>query len=194
MKNNILRFIKNNILRFIKNNRLRIGLSLIIISYGGFFTYFCMAKPCEPNDTVIEQKEDAILENTPVSGEENPTVPKGGMAKTVGPVYLSEITAFYERVIAILFGTIGILLVLSFGYIHLTSKKQAEDIAGEALETKSFQITLKHLIATGADEFINRYSEMPNLEKRIEFLEEQANIKGYELSDDPSNEVNDGNN
>ena len=185
---------KNNRLRFMKNNRLRFGLALIIILYGGFLAYFCMAKPCEPNDTVIEQKEDTIVENTPVSGEENPTGPKAGTAKTVGPVYLSEITAFYERVITILFGTIGILLVLSFGYVHLTSKKQAEDMAGEALETKSFQIILKHLIATGADEFINRYSEIPNLEQRIEFLEEQANIQGYELSDEGSDEVSDGNN
>ena len=185
---------KNNILRFMKNNRLRFGLALIIISYGGFLKCFCMAKPGVPNNTVIEQKEDANVENTLVSGEENPTGPKAGIAKTVGPVYLSEITAFYERVITILFGTIGILLVLSFGYVHLTSKKQAEDMAGEALETKSFQITLKHLIATGADEFINRYSEIPNLEKRIEFLEEQANIQGYELSDEASYEVNDGNN
>lgn len=140
-----------------------------------------MARPSEPNNIVVEQ--DKTTEKNTSTG------------KTVGPeVYLCEITNFYERIITILFGTIGILLVLSFGYVHLTSKKQAEDMAGEALETKSFQITLKHLIATGADEFINRYSEIPDLEKRIEFLEEQVNIKGYELSDEGSDEVNDGNN
>lgn len=184
---------KNNILRFMKNNRLRFGLALIIIS-SGVLTYFYMAKPGEPNDTVIEQKEDAIVENTPVSGEENSTGPKAGTAKTVGPVYLSEITAFYERIITLLFGVIGFLLVFSFLYVHLTSKIQAEDMASDALKTESFEITLKNRIATGADEFINRYSKIPDLEKRIEFLEEQVNIQGYELSDEVSDEVNDGNN
>jgi len=178
-----------------KNNRLRFGLALIIISYGGFLTYFCIAKPGEPNNTVIEQKEDAIVEDTPVSGEVNPTGSKTGTAKTVGPeVYLCEITAFYERVITILFGTIGILLVLSFGYVHLTSKKQAEDMASEALETKSFNIILKNMVVKGADEFVEMYSGIPELEKRIEFLEEQANKQSYELSDEDLGEVSDGNN
>ena len=185
---------KNNILRFMKNNRLRIWIALIIILYGGFLTYFCMANPGEPNDTVIEQKEDAIVENTPVSGEENPTGPKAGTAKTVGPVYLSEITAFYERIITLLFGAIGFLLVFSFLYVHLTSKTQAEDMASDALKTESFGITLKNRIATGADEFIDRYSGIPELEERIEFLEEQVNIQGYELSDEGSDEVSNGNN
>lgn len=185
---------KNNRLRFMKNNRLRFGLALIIISYGGFLTYFCMAKPGEPNNIEIEQESDTNIENAPVSSEEKPTGPKADRAKTVGPVYLSEITAFYERIITILFGVIGILLVLSFAYVHLTSKIQAEDMASDALKTESFGITLKNRIATGADEFINRYSKIPDLEKSIEFLEEQANIRGYELSDDVSDEVNDGNN
>ena len=172
---------KNNILRFMKNNRLRLGLALIIILYGGFLTYFCMAKPCEPNNIVIEQEK---------TGGQNTST-----EKTVGPeFYLSEITDFYEIVIIILSTVIFIILVISFVYVHLTSKIQAEDMARDALETKSFQIILKHLIATGADEFINRFSEIPDLEKRIEFLEEQANIQGYELSEEDSDEVRDGNN
>jgi hypothetical protein len=153
-----------------------------------------MAKPCEPNDTLVKQKEDAILENKPVSGEENPIGPQGSMVKTVGPVYLSEITGFYERIITFLFGVIGVLLVVSFLYVHFTSKIQAEDMARDALKTESFDITLTHKIATGANEFIEMYSGIPELEKRIDFLDKQANRQSYELSDDPSDEVNDGNN
>lgn len=176
-----------------KNNRLRFGLTVIIISYGGLLAYFCTAKPFEPNDTVIEQKEDAIVENTPVSFEENPTGSKAGAANTVGPVYLSEITAFYERIITLLFGVIGFLLVFSFLYVHLTSKIQAEDMASDALKTESFQIRLKNMSAKEAREYgselIDVYAKIPELEERIEFLEEQANIQGYELSEERADEA-----
>jgi len=61
-------------------------------------------------------------------------------------------------------------------------------MARDALEEKSFKIILQSMIAKGADEFIDRYSGIPELEQRIAFLEEQANIKGYELSDEDSSE------
>jgi len=179
-----------------KNNRLRIVITLIIISYGGFLAYFCMAKPGESNDTVIEQKEDAIVENTPVSGEENPTGPKAGTVKTVGPVYLSEITAFYERVITILSIIIGIILVLSFAYVHLTSKIQAQDIACEALESESFKISLKertreHFAENLKQSDIASIGEgFEDIGERVAFLEEQINIQGYdEINDEESGEV-----
>jgi len=79
-------------------------------------------------------------------------------------------------------------LALSFAYVYFTSKKQAEEMARDALEEKSFKIILQSMIAKGADEFIDRYSGIPELEQRIAFLEEQANIKGYELSDEDSSE------
>lgn len=178
---------KNSILRFMKNNRLRLGLALIIFLYGGFLTYFCLAKPSEPNNIAIEQEK--------TTGQNTST------AKTVGPeFYLSEITTFYERVITILFGIIGVLLVFSFVYVHLTSKKQAEDMAREALDYESFRIVLAQKIDDRFTESKNTgdigdiFEKQEELDKRIEFLEEQANIQGYELSDEGSGEVNDGNN
>ena len=166
-----------------KKNRQRLwlGMVLIILLYGTFLTYFCIAKPAEPNNIVIEQDK--------TTGENTST------AKIVGPeFYLSEITAFYERIITILFGVLGFLLVFSFLYVHLTSRRQAEEMARDALETKSFQIILKNMIVTRAEEFIEMYSGIPELQKRIEFLGEQVNVEGYELSDEGSGEVNDGNN
>jgi len=150
-------------------------LVLIIFLYGSFMAYFCMANPDEQNNIEIE-KEKITEKNASTS-------------KTIGPeVYLCEITDFYEHIITILFGVIGILLALSFAYVYFTSKKQAEEMARDALEEKSFKIILQSMIAKGADEFIDRYSGIPELEQRIAFLEEQANIKGYELSDEDSSE------
>ena len=96
-------------------------------------------------------------------------------------------------VITLLFGIIGIIMVLSFVYVHLTSKRQAEEMATDALKTKSFIIVLKNMIATEVREFFDEYS-IPELQKRIEFLEEQINIQSYELFDEESGEVKDGNN
>ena len=161
-----------------KNNKLRFWSYLVvgILLYGGFLTYFCMAKPCEPNNMLIEQEK--------TTGQNTST------AKNFGPeFYLSEITNFYETVIIILSTVIFVILGLTFVYVHRSSKSQAEEMARDALETKSFEIILKNMIAEGADEFIEMYSGIPELEKRIEFLEEQANIQGYELSDEGSGEV-----
>lgn len=170
-----------------KNNKLRFWsyLVVIILLYGGFLTYFCMAKPSEPNNIVIEQEK--------TTGQDTSTV------KTVGPeFYLSEITTFYERVITILSIIIFLILGLNFLYIHRSSRSQSEEMAVEALESKSFQIRLKNMLAKEANvfanEFIDMYDKIPELEERIEFLEEQANIQGYELSDEGSDEVSDGNN
>ncbi len=199
-----------------KNNRLRFGLALIILLYGGFMTYYCVGNPCESNNILIEQERlpenakdlecvetnnRAEMESRNVENRETFELDsrktdeqKESKATAVGPVYLSEITAFYERVITILSITIGIILVLSFAYVHLTSKIQAEDMASDALKTESFGIILKNRIATGADEFIEMYSGIPELEKRIEFLVNQANKQSYELSDLDLGELSDGNN
>lgn len=171
---------KNNKLK----NRLRfwLYLVLIILLYGSFLTYFCMAKPFEPNNIVIEQEK--------TTGQDTSTV------KTFGPeFYLSEITSFYERIITILSIIIFLILGLNFLYIHRSSRSQSEEMAVEAIESKSFQIRLKNMMAKEANEFANEfidiYAKIPELEERIEFLEEQANIQGYELSDESSDEVND---
>ena len=164
-------------------NRLRfwLYLVLIILLYGSFLTYFCMAKPYEPNNIVIKQEK--------TTGQDTSTV------KTLGPeFYLSEITSFYERVITILSIIIFLILGLNFLYIHHSSRSQSEEMAVEALESKSFQIRLKHTIAKEANEFIDMYAKIPELEKRIEFLEETLNIQDYELSNEDSGEVSDGNN
>ncbi len=199
-----------------KNNRKRFGVALIILLYGGFMTYYCMGSPCESNNILIEQEKwpenvnelerietnnEAEMEGRNVENKETSKLDsrktdeqKESKATAVGPVYLSEITTFYERVITILFGVIGFLLVFSFLYVHLTSKIQAEDMARDALKTESFGIILTNRIATGADEFIEMYSGIPELENRIEFLEEQVNSQSYELSDEDLGEVSDGDN
>jgi len=167
-----------------KNNRLRLGIALIIILYGGFLTYFCMAKPCEPNNIVIEQ-EKTIGQNT-------------GKARIVGSeFYLYEITNFYKLIITLLFGVIAFLLVFSFIYVHLTSKIQAEDMASEALNTKSFQTNLENTInqkfagLKNEDEFAEMYSAVPDLQNRLSFLEQQASLRSYEeLGDEESGKVN----
>lgn len=166
--------------------------------------YFCKTKPCEPNNVVIAQEKktetvEAGIETKTQNGEkavdcqalgkEKTEEQKTGVVKTVGPeFYLCEITAFYQQIITILFGVIAILLALSFAYVYFTSKKQAEEMARDALEEKSFNIILQNMIAKGADEFIDRYSGIPDLEARIEFLEEQINKQGYEFDEDTSEE------
>jgi hypothetical protein len=171
-----------------------------------------MAKPAEPENIVIEQKktDESIkaLGDVETKGQEKKdiatvqTLDQGktigrdlGTAKIVGPeFYLCEITTFYERVITILSIIIFLILGLNFLYIHRSSKSQSEEMAVEALESKPFRITLKNMIVTEVNEFIDTEDEIPDLKKRIEFLEEQVNIKGYELSEEDSDEATDGNN
>lgn len=153
--------------------RLCLGIVLTILIYGTFLTYFCIAKPVEPNNIVIGQDK--------TSGEDTSKV-----KLVTAEFYLREITAFYERIITILFGVLGFLLVFSFLYVHLTSRTKTEEMAIEALESKSFQIRLQHMIAKGADEFIEGYYS--DLEERVNFLEEQINKQSYELNDENSSQ------
>lgn len=146
-----------------------ICLALMICLYGGFMAYFCYAEQGDPNNIIIEQKGNI----------ENAFEPE---------YYLSQTINFYNLIITILFGTIGVILAASFIYFRFTSKIQTEDMAREALETKAFEITLNNMIATKANEFIEGYTGIPELEKRIEFLEEQVNVLGYELSDEDTSD------
>ncbi len=145
---------------------------MIILLYGSFLTYFCMAKPREPNNIAIAQEK--------TTGQNTST------AKTVGPeVYLCEITAFYQQIITILFGVIGILLVLSFAYVYFTSKRQTEEMAREALKEQSFGIILDKKISDMFIESKNTgdiselFEELEEIQERIKYLEEQINIKSY---------------
>jgi hypothetical protein len=139
--------------------------------------YFCIAKPCEPNNVVIEQ-EKATENNT-------------GTAKTVGPeFYLCEITTFYERVITILSIIIGLILGLNFLYIHHTSRKQAEDMARDALKDESFRISLDDLIKKRFTEARDQgpiseiFEVLDELDGRIRFLEKAITEKSYDSLDE----------
>lgn len=184
-----------------------VALVAIILVYSGFISYYCMAKPGDPNSSVVKlskttQKTNPIKSPNPhVNKILKNGIPPG---KTVKPeqyqntpktvssdVYLCEMTDFYELMITLLLSVIGIILVVSFLYIHRTSRLQAEEMAALALESKSFKIILNNMIAKGADEFIEMYSGIPNLEKRVDFLEVLINKQGYEL-DDPEDTVEAG--
>lgn len=168
-----------------KKNKLRFWsyLVVIILLYGGFLTYFCMAKPCEPNNIAIEQEK--------TTGQNTST------AKTVGPeFYLYEITNFYERIITILSIIIGLILGLNFLYIHRTSKKQAEDMAREALKEQSFGIILDKKIgdlfieSKNTGDISELFEALEEIQERTKYLEDQINIQGYgERSDENPREV-----
>lgn len=158
-----------------KNNRqgLWLGMALIIFLYGSFLTYFCVAKPNEPNNVIIEQ------------------------GKTVGPeFYLSEISDFYEIVIIILSTAIFVILGLVFFYSMRISEDQAKEIVMEAIEKKSFDNRLKKMIDERFIESKNKgdiagiLEGLEEIDERIKFLEEQINIQSYgELGDEETGEV-----
>lgn len=144
-----------------KNNKLRFWsyLVVVILLYGGFLTYFCMAKPSEPNNIVIEQ--------------EKTTEKTTNTAKIVGPeFYLSEITSFYECVITILFGIIGILLVISFAYVYVVSKREAQEMVIEALSDRPFRRELDDLVKSGFLELKNK-GDIPDILNELEKIEER---------------------
>ncbi len=194
-----------------KSNRIRFflgGVCVIIVLYGVFFTYFCMGKPCVPNNLEIEQKEKTEDGNAAKKkGSENGTRIKGSKVdavhnpaldkdeelkqktstiKTISPeVYLCEITDFYEMVIIILFSAIFVILTVSFVYLQLTSKIQAQDMACAALESESFKITLKERIREKFAENLKEsdiasiFEEFQGIGERVDFLEHQINIQDY---------------
>lgn len=167
-----------------KKNRLKFWSYLVvgILLYGGFLTYFCMAKPCEPNNIVIEQEK--------TSGKNTST------AKNVGPeFYLSEITNFYETVIIILSTVIFVILGLIFFYSMRISKNQAEEVVMEAMGKKTFDYRLKEMISERFIESKNKgdiagiLEGLEEIDERIKFLEEQINIQSYDESGDEESAV-----
>ena len=123
--------------------------------------------------------------------EESPRPPA---KEEVSPeFYLGEITNFYGNVIVILFSTIGILLAVSFIYVYTVSRGKAEDLARQALNEESFQITLNDRVEkslaklksegdVGAllgqmDDVVDKMSDF---EERIDFLEKVITKENYE--------------
>ncbi|MFA5093482.1 MAG: hypothetical protein WC543_06060 [Candidatus Omnitrophota bacterium] len=97
--------------------------------------------------------------------------------------YIGQMVNFYQQIITILLGVIGVLLVISFMYLRFTSRQQAEDMANEALNSKSFQVTLKDMVkkefaeAKKSDEFTQMYEQIPSLAERVDVLEKIVNTK-----------------
>jgi hypothetical protein len=175
--------------KFFVKNRLKLGLSVIIVFYVTFLTCFCIAKTREQNDTTVKLRDPSMVKNTMLSKDEGMIEQNQNSITTIGPVYLNEITDFYELVITILFGIIGVLLAGSFIYVHSTSKMQAQKLAIEALESKPFEIRIQSILEASANEFIEEYSQIPDLKSRIEWIEEKVNERGYEFSDENSSET-----
>ena len=68
----------------------------------------------------------------------------GGSAEMGAEAFVAEITDFYELIISILFGVIGVVLAIAVTYVHMVSKQQARDMATEALDSSSFRAELQH--------------------------------------------------
>jgi len=185
------------------------SLISIVILYGAFLSYVAVASPKEPNDIIIEQK---TAKECIIASDTKTTTPQKADGSTlnnyslnnivkeekidkknIGPeVYLCEITNFYERVITILSILIGVILGVNFLYLHSTSKRQAEDLAREALKEDAFAIKLDKLIkehfATekkegdiaeflqGVEEITQKTEEF---DKRLEFIEKAITDNSY---------------
>lgn len=195
-------------------------LSTIVFLYIALMAYFCYARPNEPN-IIIERKFEIEKTSTPKAPERQESVEAQEYKNTVNDltanqykivedkttpttsigvdVYLCEITSFYERVITILSVIIGLILGLNFLYIHVTSKKQAEEMAREALKDESFEIKLEKVIETCFTKSIREGDiadfgkELEDIDGRLEFLEKAITKTSFELNE-PSEGETDGNN
>ena len=179
------------------NNRLKFWLVFFVfVLSGSFFSvYFCIAKPCEPNDIVIEKQENSIAINYPPSNEANSNEPKTGITKIVGSeTYLCEITSFYERVITILSIIIFVILGLTIYFSLKVSKNQIEEVVYGLVDTYKFNDKINTTIN---DRFVELKDEgeisdilsgLEDIADRVVFLEEQGSIQSYENIDDKSSD------
>ncbi len=175
------------------NNKLKFWLVVFVfvLSCGVFSVYFCMAKPCEPNNIVIEKQENAVAINYPPTNEANPNEPKIGTTKIVGSeTYLCEITSFYERVITILSIMIFTILGLTIYFSLKLSNMQIEEVVYKLVDSYKFNDKVDKAIS---DRFIALKNEgeipdilegLEDITARVKFLEEQINIQGYEEEND----------
>jgi hypothetical protein len=188
--------------------------------------YYCNAGPNLPNDITFENANNVnpadILNNSNPQKYSNITavLPQnaghetakiGEPIKVIGPeVYLCEITSFYERIITILSIIIGLILGLNFLYIHVTSKRQAEDMARSALAEDSFKIKLEKMMddafvtAKNKGDIKDIFEQLAELNdnvfeinERVKYLEENANKNSYNINKPEQNsegEVKNGDN
>lgn len=70
----------------------------------------------------------------------------GGAKYMEAETFLAEITDFYEAIIAILFGVIGVILVIGFIYTSSQSRAQAENAAEEAIEREGFKLQIERML------------------------------------------------
>lgn len=187
--------------------KLHITLAFIVI-FGCFMSYFCLANPDNLQEVISNQVEIESLKN--VVDVESPTNPHNTEAysATFKPIisqktpninecltfYIGEITDFYEIIITLLLGVIGTLLVVGFMYIHFTSKKQAEELAHEAVQSKSFDIILTDIVNKkitdfkNSDELMEIYSKLPDFAERLKAVEKEIDEESYDVIKDESGE------
>jgi hypothetical protein len=170
--------------------------SLIAFAYIGFFTYFCVAKPNKPNNVVLEKmitieesNAKTINDQTTKSNQSSEEITNKGVdTKTsIGPeTYLCQITEFYQQIITILFGVIGVLLVVSFIYVHSISRSKADELAREALKEESFKIKLEKMVedlfikSKNEGDIAELCQEQELINERVTFLENALNKQSDE--------------
>ena len=152
-------------------------LALICCLYGGLIAYCCVAAPVDTNN---------IVPVTHQTGQEtNMTDPMGRVDNLGSEFYLSQITSFYQNLIAWLFAIIGVILVVNFVYIVFSSRRQAEDMAEQALERPGFLAYLDQRIQKEVGEkwtnesTANIEADIEDIKARVEFLEESGTDKSY---------------
>jgi len=125
----------------------------------------------------------------------------GGQAGLAPEVFLAEITDFYECIISILFGVIGVVLAVAFVYVHSISRQQARDMAIEALESTSFEnaVDVRFLRIQGdverevkkswsefktENELSEIQSQQADLTDRLQFVEQVLDTYPEDFPDD----------
>ena len=172
---------------------------LIVLIYGGFIAYASQTVPQLQAVPQVQVQKNSVVDASPsqknvIKAFFNNTDP------SFEEFYLSQITSFYQQIITLLSVIIGIILIISFLYLHFTSRMKAEEMAHNALEAKSFQIILGTSIDKKFVELKNEggdisdlYEKVRDLEERAAFLEKQLNEKSYTLSVDEKGGKDSGN-
>lgn len=178
------------IVAFIVMVSLAVGHFYVILRYS---PHLNLLKPAGHTEAIPNQAMPLDLNEAvnPTSGgtnvkraEESSRAPA---KEEVSPeFYLGEITNFYGNVIVILFSTIGILLAVSFIYVYTVSRGKAEDLARQALNEESFQITLNDRVEKSLAKLKNEgeigelIDKMADFEERIDFLEKAITNESYQ--------------
>ncbi len=132
---------------------------------------------------VVEEKTDKTTVSLVLNKENEAIIKNMERRNSFLEFYIGQIISFYQQVITYLLGVIGVLLVISFMYIRFTSKQQTEEMANEALNSKSFQIILQNLVkkeyaeALKSGDFVEMSSKIPDLADRVTELEKIMNAK-----------------